>query len=367
MAIRKHPTKGPGWWIIILSQGRKKKQITYTYEGSEAEALAFEADLRGIPSEAKDQRLQDVLGRFLDWYYINRAARTVSEAEAMLPKIIGRLGNRHLALLRQNDFDRYKAGRLDDGVKKRTINVELSYLRSLMKYADNELKIPIGDLPKLYTKRQTNLPTITPYTPDEITRLLEQLNGDKRSIVMLYSYCGLRRTEALRLKCNQVDLSSGLLYVTGKGDKNRVVPIVGDALKQRLKMHCQGKKPTDWLFINPDSIKNGGEPKPYLDIKKSIQNAARRASITKPIWAHLMRHSGATAAIQAGVGLRELQDLLGHSDIRMTEHYTHLSAIMAKSAGEKMAAIHPAPTSEISETKTTKNSKVIQLHSRKKK
>lgn len=340
MSVRPHPTKGPGWWQIRISQGYRKPEKTFKFQGTEAEAIAFEAEIRGIPQEAADQRPNDVLGRFLDWYGVHKAKRTVDEAHKMLPKVISAIDNRHISLLRQSDWDRYKAARLADGVTKRTINVELSYMRSLLNYARDELKIPIGDLPKLYTKRQTMPPPKTPLTPEETMRLLAELSKDKRTIMMLYSLCGLRRTEALTLRRKHVDLESGLLHVTGKGDKSRVVPIVGSELLELLKIACQGKDNNDWLFPNPRTGKNGAPLEPYKDLKKSIKGAAKRAGITKDVWAHLLRHSGATAAIQAGVNVRELQGMLGHSDIRMTEIYTHLSADMLKGAGAKLDALY---------------------------
>lgn len=136
MATYKHPTKGSGWWLIRISHGRGKKQENITYQGTEAAAIAFEAELRGIPQEAKDQRISDVIGRFLDWYHINRAARSVKDCESTLPRIIAILGNKHLSLLRQADYNRYKQTRLKAGVTKRTINIELTYFRALLRFAD---------------------------------------------------------------------------------------------------------------------------------------------------------------------------------------------------------------------------------------
>ena len=94
------------------------------------------------------------------------------------------------------------------------------------------------------------------------------------------------------------------------------------------------KRNDEYLFISPYT----GEP--YQDIKKGIKNAAIRAGITKDVHNHLLRHSGATAAVQAGVNLRSLQAILGHSDIRMTEVYTHLAADFLIDEGAKMAALH---------------------------
>ncbi len=369
MAIRPHPTKGKDWWQIVISQGRGKKQKLYTYQGTRAEALSFEADLRGIPSYAAEQKLLDILGRFLDWYHLHRAPRSAQDAESTLPRVIDRIGNKHVSLLRQADYTRYKQIRLADDVTRRTVNIELTKLRALLNYASEELGLQIGDMPKLYTKKQTQPPSIVPLTPNEIARLLTELQGDKKTIAMLYAHCALRRNEALHLQAKHIDFESGLIYVTGKGGKHRIVPIIGDELRQQLTQACihfpkmkrgkqidpadteRNKRPDEYLFI---CARTG---KPYLNIKKSLKAAADRAGISKPIWNHLLRHSGATAGIQAGVDIRSLQTLLGHSDIRDTERYTHMAASVIHSAGDKLSALHNTArkqTSDMSDIKIAK-------------
>ena len=353
MAIYPHPTKGKGWWQIRLSHGRGKPQENITYEGTKAEAIAFEADLRGIPVESQNQKITDVLGRFLDWFHLENSAAHATAAEASLPRIINRLGNKALIHYRQADYHRYKLQRAKDGVKKRTVNIELGYFRSLLKFAETELGVAIGDLPKLYTKKQTRPPDIQPLSPDEIARLLEQLHGDKKTIAMLYAYCGLRRNEALTLTRGKIDLERKLIFIRGKGDKGRIVPIVGNELLQRLTTDCDNKESDNFLWI----CKRTKEP--YRNIKRSLKAAAHRANITKPVTNHLLRHSSATAAIHAGVNLRSLQMILGHSDSRITERYTHLAAEFLTEECEKLATLHNAAA--MSANKRPKKSNVIKL------
>ena len=354
MAVRKHPTKGPGWWQIRISHGRKGKEESFSYEGTEIEARAYEAELKGVPTESLEQKVTDVLARFLDWLQIHRSKRSFEDMTRSLPRIIDIIGNKYLTILRQQDYDRYKRKRLNDGVTKSTINIELTYFRALLRFCQDELGLNIGAWPKLYTKKQIAPPPKTILTPQEIARVLSELEGDKKTIVMLYAWCGMRRSEALLLQRKHIDLESGIIHVTGKGNKSRIVPIVGDELKERLEHACKhwpkirrGKQvdPADkirekrldeYLFI---CARTG---QPYQNIKKALKAAAERAGITKPVWNHLMRHSGATAAISAGVGLRSLQAMLGHSDIRMTEIYTHMSADLLKQEATKLDALHKA-------------------------
>lgn len=375
MAIRKHPTKGQNWWILVISQGKGKKQLTYTVQCTKAEALAIEADLRGTTLESKDQRISEILSRFFDWYSLDRSTRTVSDCKSTLPHLLAVLGDKHLSMLRQFDYDRYKAQRIAACVSKKTINIELGYLRAVLTYARDQLHLLPGDLPKLYTKKQTAPPPVTPLTPDETARLLAQLQGDKKTIVMLYAWCGLRRNEALLLQRKHIDLQAGLINVTGKGGKSRVVPIIGVELLHRLKTACshhpknrrgkqidpadkiRPKQQNEYLFICART------KQPYLDIKKALKAAAARAGISKDVGNHLLRHSAATAAISAGVDVRSLQAMIGHSDIRMTERYTHMAADMMHSAGGKLAKLHEAAKqgSERSEKSKGKNSNIYQL------
>ena len=351
MAIRPHPTKPPGWWQIIISRGRGNKQQVYLFEGTKAEAIAFEGDLRGVPREQNNQKPTDVLGRFLDWYAAHRSKNSLIYAESALPKIIERLGNKMLITYRQADYTRYKTIRAADGIKKRTVNLELLIWSSLMRFAHEHLGIAIGDRPQLYTRAQTRPPDKQPLTADETWRLLEQLQGDKKTIAMLYAFCGLRRDEALNLTRGQVELDRGMLHIKGKGDKDRLVPVVGDSLRHALIVACEGKQRADFLFI---SEKTG---KPYKNIKKALIGAAKRAGIDKPVYNHLLRHSAATNAVIAGVNIRALQTILGHSDIRTTELYTHMAAEIIQTEALKMSGMHnrPATTkaSEMSETEKT--------------
>ena len=375
MSIKTHPSKGSGWWQLRISHGRKGKDEYITYEGSEAEAIAFEADLRGITVESQHQRPNDIIGRFLDWYYLENSQATASAAEKTLPRIIDILNNKPLIHFRQPDYTRYKQKRAADGVTRKTVNIELGFWRALLNYAKNEIKIPIGDLPKLYTKKQTRPPDKQVLSPDETRRLLEQLHGNKKTIAMLYGFCGLRRNEALSLTKGMVDLERGILHVRGKGDKGRIVPIIGDELKSYLIEACthypkkrrgkqidpndkiRPKKNDEYLFLCPST------DKPYSNIGKGLKAAAIRAGITKDVHNHLLRHSGATAAIQAGVNLRSLQAMLGHSDIRMTELYTHMAADHLIDEGAKMAALHAKSknTSGKSGNSNSKKSNVISI------
>ena len=214
--------------------------------------------------------------------------------------------------------------------------------RSMLTFATKQIGVSIGDIPELYPRKQTRPPDKTPLTVNETSRLINHMKGDKQTICMLYAYCGLRRNEALTLTKEMVDLDRAMLHIRGKGDKPRLVPIVGKKLLEQLRRLCQNKGRGEILFISPHSQPD--HPQPYKNIKKSIKAAAKKAGIEKPVSNHLLRHSAATNAIIAGVNIRALQTILGHSDIRTTEQYTHMAGEIITAEALKMATLHDTAT-----------------------
>ncbi len=142
----------------------------------------------------------------------------------------------------------------------------------------------------------------------------------------LYS-CGLRVSELIDLRISQIFVKEQIIMVTGKGDKQRLIPIGKPALKQikiyaeHIRIHQKVKKQAeDILFLN----KNGGHMSRqmvFLIVKKQAMNAG----INKKISPHTFRHSFATHLVQHGADLRAVQELLGHASITTTEIYTHLT------------------------------------------
>jgi len=352
MAVRKHPTK-QGWWQIIISHGRKQPQKVLLFQGTEAEARAYEAVVKGVPTVVSDSKVIDLLSRFLDWYVIHRSPKSNDGLGFALKRLLPILGDRYITLLHQNDYERYKASRLADKVSKRTINIELTYFRAFLRWCREEAGLSPGAGPKLFPKKDTQpKATIVP-SKIEIEALLANLSGDKRTIARLMAWCGLRRDEALTLTRGNIDLSNRLLIITGKGNKTRPVPIIREQMYQDLWEACKKKKREDYLFVNKKT------KEPFHNIRKALKSAAIKAGIDKRMYNHLLRHAFGTEAITAEVNLRALQTMLGHSDIRTTEIYTHMAAELIKTEAAKLA-IHfgdkpPKKTPQKPRKKTNKS------------
>jgi integrase/recombinase XerC len=163
---------------------------------------------------------------------------------------------------------------------------------------------------------------------DAITRLLEikdnsPLATRDKAIMELFYSSGLRLAELAELHWHQVDFSSGLVTVTGKGNKTRMVPLGSYASAALL----------DWRKVRAEFasfeephifVSNRGNPISTRSIQARIKYWAQRQGIPQNVYPHLLRHSFASHMLESSGDLRAVQELLGHSDISTTQVYTHL-------------------------------------------
>ena len=169
---------------------------------------------------------------------------------------------------------------------------------------------------------------------EEIDLLLATIDHSKpegmrsRAIIETLYACGLRVSEliGLRLSCIYPDL--GILRIVGKGNKERLVPIHSDALKQLMlyintvrKTYPIQKNAEDMVFLN-----RRGTPLSRISVFTMIKQMAQDADIQKNISPHTFRHSFATHLYEGGADLRVIQEILGHEHITTTEIYAHVQS-----------------------------------------
>lgn len=144
---------------------------------------------------------------------------------------------------------------------------------------------------------------------------------DNAIVEVLYS-TGLRVSELVSLRIDNLFFGEGYIRVVGKGDKQRLVPI-GSAARDKIQLYMELRRPKRsseaTLFLN-----NRGEPLTRVMVFNIIKQAARLAGVEKNISPHTLRHSYATHLLEGGANIRQVQELLGHESITTTEVYTHL-------------------------------------------
>jgi integrase/recombinase XerD len=163
---------------------------------------------------------------------------------------------------------------------------------------------------------------------------------NKAILETLYS-CGLRVSELVNLKLSCLYFDAGYVRITGKGDKERLVPIGSAAIKyitiylENIRVHMTVKTGNeDFVFLN----KRGSKLSRVM-IFMIIKEAAKNAGISKSISPHTFRHSFATHLVEGGADLRAVQEMLGHESITTTEIYTHLDREYLR---DTLQQFHPA-------------------------
>ncbi len=182
---------------------------------------------------------------------------------------------------------------------------------------------------------------------EEIERIInaidlsKQEGGRNKAILETMYSCGLRVSEVTGLRISQLYLDVGFIRVTGKGDKERLVPIGSGAgkyinlYKNNVRVHTPAQKGNeDILFLN-----RRGSKLSRVMIFYIIKDLAAKAGIKKTISPHTFRHSFATHLVEGGADLRAVQEMLGHASITTTEIYTHLDRAFLRKTLEQF---HPA-------------------------
>jgi integrase/recombinase XerD len=169
-------------------------------------------------------------------------------------------------------------------------------------------------------KREKTLPNVL--SKEEIKAILEAPKNlkHKAMLSMIYS-CGLRRSELLNLKPNDIDSKRNVVIIRqSKGKKDRITPLSPKIL-ELLRDYYKGYSPKTFLFEGQEKNTQYSARSLEEVLKKSI----KLATINKPVTLHWLRHSYATHLLESGTDLRYIQELLGHNSSKTTEIYTHVS------------------------------------------
>ena len=212
-----------------------------------------------------------------------------------------------------------------------TMSRELSSIKAFHKFLHLEGIVKENVAIVISTpKKDKKLPTIL--SVEEVMNMLNLLNDDgpynarNHAMVEVMYACGLRVSELVNLKISELHLTSKMISTTGKGSKERLIPIndyASKILKNYLIEHrpkLLKKQSSPYVFLN-----NLGEPISRQSFFKFIKKLCLDAGIEKEISPHTLRHSFATHLLEAGTDLRLIQEMLGHEDISTTQIYTHLS------------------------------------------
>lgn len=238
--------------------------------------------------------------------------------------------NKQLIAVDQADIQQYLAVKFPQS-KPRSISRLIASLRRFYRFLIRENKISLDPTIQIQSPK---LPRSLPKSlnEDEVVALLNAPNVDEpvglrdRAMLELLYACGLRVSELVGVKATEVSLSDGVVRVTGKGSKTRLVPM-GEEAVDWISRYLSGaraailqKRLCDELFVT-----NRGEAMTRQAFWYLIKRYALLAGINKHMSPHVLRHAFATHLLNHGADLRVVQMLLGHADISTTQIYTHVA------------------------------------------
>jgi len=183
-------------------------------------------------------------------------------------------------------------------------------------------------------KKEKKLPIVL--SRDEVWKILDCIQNPIYRVCLITIYsCGLRLSEGVLLQVPNVDGARKMLHVTGKGAKDRCVPLPDRTLELLREHWCTHKDPL-CLFpatrqpnkpSQPDS-EAAVRPISRISLQKAFKRALKQSGVHKHAHVHTLRHSYATHLLEAGVQILAIQEYLGHSSLRSTAIYTHLTRVI---------------------------------------
>ncbi|MGB1859746.1 MAG: site-specific tyrosine recombinase XerD [Arenicellales bacterium] len=284
--------------------------------------------------KTKNQTASLLSEQFLDavWLESGLSENTLNAYRTDLAAFEGWLGKKKLSLdaVTRAELLNYLAANVRQGLSPRSSARRLSTLRRFYRYLLREGLI--GEDPTADVRSPSlGRPLPKSITEASVEKLLaappETTLGvrDRAMLETMYA-SGLRVSELVALALNELDLTTGLVRVTGKGGKERIVPL-GDEATSRLGDYLKGARPS--LLGEQKSgavfLTRRGQPMTRQAFWQLIKRYSAAAGIDSSLSPHSLRHAFATHLLNHGADLRSVQMLLGHADLSTTQIYTHVA------------------------------------------
>jgi integrase/recombinase XerD len=297
------------------------------------------------PPETDSARLID---EYLDHLRVERrlAANSVAGYAHDLARLAAWAGARNcpLAALTRTHLEAFVRGMLSEGLSPRSAARAVAGIRGFFRYLVREARIPASPAEDLQGARPW--PALPKYlSPEEVDLLINQPDTetplglrDRTLLEVLYA-TGLRVSELVALRAVDVNLSGGYLTCTGKGDKQRLVPL-GERAVDCIRRYQRHGRPAFARATSPARLflNARGGALSRVGLWMILKGHVRRAGLRADVSPHVLRHSFATHLLEHGADLRAIQMMLGHSDLSTTQIYTHVLEVRMRAVYDRF---HP--------------------------
>ncbi len=245
------------------------------------------------------------------------SASTIKSYIAYIKDFIYYFENQNIEDLNKTDINAYilqliKKQKISPSQQNQRINAIKFYYEKVL------------DMPKHYydierPRKSFELPKVL--SEQEVLQLLDASTNLKHKSILATIYsAGLRRSEIINLRKEDVDFDKNIIFIRGaKGKKDRIT-ILSETNARLLKEYQEQYRPKYWMFESPEKKRYSTS-----SVAKVLNTATIKAGLEKRVTPHMLRHSFATHLLEQGVDMRYIQNLLGHESTKTTEIYTHVS------------------------------------------
>ena len=246
--------------------------------------------------------------------------------------------------LQRQDLEALTRQLMTAGLSPRSVARAVACLRGFYRFLVLDRRLTVNPAEDVHAPRAW--PALPKFlSVDEVDRLIEQPDvstprglRDRALIELLYA-TGMRVSELVSLRPGDLNLRAGYLTCTGKGDKQRIVPVGQDATRwverylREGRPVLAGKRASPWLFVN---VRGGRLSR--VGFWKVLKAYGLKAGVPRGLSPHVLRHSFATHLLERGADLRAIQMMLGHADLSTTQIYTHVLEARLRTVYDKF---HP--------------------------
>jgi integrase/recombinase XerD len=291
----------------------------------------------------------DLVDAYLNHLRVERrlAGHTLESYARDLQRLGAYAAGRGTALLEldRRGLEDFVSAMMGEGLSPRSVARTVAAVRGFFRFATLARHIDSNPADDLHAPRAwPALPKCLPVT--DVEKLIQQPDTttprglrDRALIEVLYA-TGLRVSELIHLRAGDLNLEAGYLSCTGKGNKQRIVPVGGEATKW-LERYIRDARPallrkraSPWLFVSAN--RGGGLSR--VGFWKILKTYGRKAGLPRTLSPHVLRHSFATHLLEHGADLRAIQMMLGHADLSTTQIYTHVLEARLRAVYDKF---HP--------------------------
>jgi integrase len=322
---------GAKWCVyVILPNGRRYRRVIGSKKQAEQVQRKLESEIvEGIwhLREKEDVPFSALVEDYLEYAEASKSATTYTSDRCRIEgHLLPYFRDISLKQITPKLVDDYKEMRVRQGASPKTVNNEMTNLSHMMKMAVRwgfTKHNTVSDVEKMKVPKRP--PRFL--RQDEIPRLVEAAKGSHvYPIIVTALHTGMRKSELLNLTWSDVDFGQRIITVQHKDDwhtKNyksrtlQMTPVLYGVLREHRKLHLELGTRSEYVFTyRGRRIRNG--------VRQSLRKAVRKADL-EDVTLHTLRHTFASQLVMAGVSLREVQELMGHSSFETTLQYAHLS------------------------------------------